>query len=314
MYWQVAGALRNDVKAHFTHSEGLRNDAKAYFTHSEELRNDAKTHFTHSETLRSAPKTLFCHSEVLRRIAKAYWQSNDTEGNVENASFNAISRLQQTIIRSELLAEHNAEKRHPEYLEVEPPRTVLQIVQIVTQPAEHLLHRVGIAVVERGIGGDSRTYLIEKTVTGIVLHNLINVELAFRTGTDECHIAPKDVPQLWKFVQMVFAQELADFGQTGIHSSCIELRTCRFGIDAHAAELVDVKRTAEATDAFLLENGRTSVLALHCDIAYQKQRRKYNQRDACNDAVPNTLHAAFKIVHPIGNKFCVLIPHTNVSL
>ena len=44
---------------------------------------------------------------------------------------------------------------------------MLQIEQVVTQAAEHLIDRVRIPIVERGVRGHPRTDLVEVTVTGI---------------------------------------------------------------------------------------------------------------------------------------------------
>ena len=85
----------------------------------------------------------------------------------------------------EFLPERNVQERLHQYLEIEPPRAVLQIEQVVTQTADHLLQRIRIAVVERGIRGHPRTDLVQETIAGIAFHDLVNVELALRTGADE---------------------------------------------------------------------------------------------------------------------------------
>ena len=46
---------------------------------------------------------------------------------------------------------------------------MFQIEEVVAQATEHLLDGIGIAVVERGIGRDSRTDLEQITVTGVAL-------------------------------------------------------------------------------------------------------------------------------------------------
>lgn len=71
---------------------------------------------------------------------------------------------------------------------------MLQIEQVVTQAAEHLIDRVRIPIVERGVRGHPRTDLVEVTVTGITLHDLVDIELALRTGTDKGHIAHENIP------------------------------------------------------------------------------------------------------------------------
>src|SRR3712207_5708329 len=87
---------------------------------------------------------------------------------------------------------------------------MLQIVKVELQSAQHLLHRVGIAIVERGVGSNAWPNLIEERVALVVLHNLVDVELAFGSWSDESHVATENVPQLWQLVKMVVAQEPAN--------------------------------------------------------------------------------------------------------
>lgn len=47
----------------------------------------------------------------------------------------------------EYLAEGDVDERLYEYFCVEPPRAVLQVVEVEIQSLEHLLHRVGITIV-----------------------------------------------------------------------------------------------------------------------------------------------------------------------
>ena len=70
-------------------------------------------------------------------------------------------------------------------LDVLPPRSSLEIVEIHLQSFEHLLHGVCVAVVERSIRGDSRTYLIEILIAAVMFHNLVDIEFPFRTWSDE---------------------------------------------------------------------------------------------------------------------------------
>ena len=71
---------------------------------------------------------------------------------------------------------------------------MFQIEQVVTQAAEHLIDRVRIPIVERGVRGHARTDLVEVTVTRITLHDLVDVELTLGTGTDKGHVAHKNIP------------------------------------------------------------------------------------------------------------------------
>ena len=215
------------------------------------------------------------------------------------------SVVNNSVVNSELLSEHNAEERHPQDFEIESPRAVFKVEQVVAQTAEHLLHGVGIAVVKGGVGSNPGTYLKQVTVTGIAFHNLVDVILTFGTGADESHLSEEYVPKLGQFVEMVFAQELADLGKTFVLAAGIKGRTVFFGIELHAAELVDIERTSEAPDAFLLENGRTAVFAFYGNVAYQKQRREHDKGDESDEAVHAPFYITFEAVHPVGNVMIV---------
>lgn len=219
----------------------------------------------------------------------------------------------------ELLPKYNSKERHPKNFEVEAPGTVLQIKKIVAQATEHLLDGVGIAVVEGGVGGDTRTDLVEVAITGIALHNLVDVEFALGTWTDKGHLATENVPKLGKLVEVVLTQELADLGHAFVLAAGIQGGTCLFGIELHAAELVDVERTAETADALLLENGGTAVFALDSNVAEQKQGGKDNHGDQGGQTVNNTLGVAFETIHSVGDEVVIFfnvfkIYHSNEVL
>ena len=143
---------------------------------------------------------------------------------------------------------------------------MLQIEQVITKTAEHLLHRIRIAIVERSIRSHPRTNLIKKPITRILFHNPIDVEFAFGTRTDKSHIANEYIPQLGKLIQMVLAKELSYSGQSGILSTRIQGRTKLLRIQPHALELVDIERTSKTTNPLLFENSRTTILPLHGQI------------------------------------------------
>lgn len=207
----------------------------------------------------------------------------------------------------ELLPKYNSKERHPKNLEVEAPGTVLQIEEVVAQAAEHLLDGVGIAIVEGGVGSDTRTDLVEVAITGIALHDLVDVELAFGTWTDKGHLATENVPELRKFVEVVLTKELADLGHAFVLAAGIQGGTCLFGIEFHAAELVDVERATETADALLLENGGTAVFALDSNVAEQKQGGKDNHGDQGSQTVNNTLCVAFETIHSVGDEVVILL-------
>lgn len=207
----------------------------------------------------------------------------------------------------ELLPKYNSKERHPKNLEVEAPGTVLQIEEVVAQAAVHLLDGIGIAVVEGGVGSDTRTDLVEVAITGIAFHNLVDVELALGTGADKGHLATEDVPELGKFVEVVLTKELADLGHAFVLAAGIQGGTCLFGIELHAAKLVDVERATETADALLLENGGTAVFALDSNVAEQKQGGKDNHGDQGGQTVNNTLGVAFETIHSVGDEVVILL-------
>lgn len=211
------------------------------------------------------------------------------------------------LMLSELFSRYNLKERHPKNLDVKSPGAVLQIEEIVAQAAEHLLDGIGIAVVEGGVGGDPRTDLVEVAITGIALHDLVDVELALGTGTDKGHLATEDVPELRKLVEVVFTKELADLGHAFVLAARIQGGTCLFGIELHAAELVDVERATETADALLLENGGTAVFALDSNVTEQKQGGKDYHSDQGSQTVNNTLGVAFETIHSVGDEVVILL-------
>ena len=205
----------------------------------------------------------------------------------------------------EFLAEDDVHEGHRQYLEVEPPGTVFQVEQVVAQATEHLLEGVRVAVVQGGVGRDARTDLIEIAVAGVALHDLVDVEFAFGARADEGHLSDEHVPQLGQFVQMVLAQELADFCQTGVGTALVQGGTGFLRVQAHAAELVDVEGTSEPPDAFLLEDGGAAVLVPDGYVADQEQGREDDQGDGGQQAVAATLHVPFEAVHAVADKAVV---------
>lgn len=208
---------------------------------------------------------------------------------------------------SELLPKHNSKECHPKDFKIESPGAVLQIEEIVAQATEHLLDGVGIAIVEGGVRGDTRTDLVEVAITGIAFHDLVDVEFALGTRADKGHLPAEDVPELGKLVEVVFTKELSDLGHAFVLAAGIQGGTCFFGIELHAAELVDVERTTETADALLLENGGTAVFALDSNVAEQKQGGKDNHGDQGSQTVNNTLCVAFETIHSVGDEVVILL-------
>ena len=106
---------------------------------------------------------------------------------------------------------------------------------------------------------------------------------------------------------MMFTQELTRLCHAGIVLVLIKCRTVLFGINTHAAELINVEGTAEAPDALLLEDGRPAILALDGKIACQHQRREDDQTDCRDEKVDQALGVALKLVHPVADESRVVL-------
>ena len=62
------------------------------------------------------------------------------------------------LVSLEPLAKHYMEEGGDENLDVGPQTLVFEIIEVEVESAEHLLHSVGIAVVQRGVRGYAGTY------------------------------------------------------------------------------------------------------------------------------------------------------------
>ena len=100
-------------------------------------------------------------------------------------------------LRLEDLSKCNIQEGIYQNLYIEPPRTMLQIVEIEFQSAKHFLHRIRIAVIECGIGRYAWTDLIKTTVAGIMFNNLVDVVFTLRPRSNESHVTDKDIVELW---------------------------------------------------------------------------------------------------------------------
>ena len=177
-------------------------------------------------------------------------------------------------------------------LGVGPQTLVLQVVEVVVESKQHLFHSVGIAVVQSSIGSHSGAYGIQFGIARIVLHNLVDIEFAFRTVANESHVALEHVPQLWQFVEMMCTHPFASLSESRVAQGSIEqqLRTILLGIDAHTTELVDIERLAMQTYALLTVYNGHSVLTAYCHITYGKQWGKYHKGYRGENEIYKSLH------------------------
>ena len=177
----------------------------------------------------------------------------------------------------DFLSENYAGEGLEEDLRVEKERVMVEIKEVEVETAEHFFHRVGIAVIQRGVRGDTRTNLIQQLVLGIALHDLIDVELALWTGTYKRHVADKNIPQLRQLVEMMLAKELARPGEAAVVVACQKGRTVFLGIGLHAAELQYAKGLTMEANTLLAIDGWPSVVALDDNETIQEQGRKHDK-------------------------------------
>lgn len=144
---------------------------------------------------------------------------------------------------------------------------MLQIVKVELKAAEHLLHGIGVAIVERRIRGYTRTNLIQTAIARIVLHNLVDVVFALWSWSDKGHVTDKDVVELGQFIKMVNAEESTHLRKAVVFLVLEKLWTVLLSVHTHTAELVDVEWAAKPADTLLLEYGRTAIFHLHRNIA-----------------------------------------------
>ena len=87
----------------------------------------------------------------------------------------------------ELLADGDVCEGVEKNLDVEPPRAMLQIVEVEFEATQHLFHRIGIAVIKCSIRRHARPYLIKIGVAVVVFHDLLDEVFALGTRTNERH-------------------------------------------------------------------------------------------------------------------------------
>jgi hypothetical protein len=86
-----------------------------------------------------------------------------------------------------------------------------------------------------------------------------------------------------------------------------KLRTIFFSVDTHTSEFIDCKRSAEAPNALLLEDGRTAILPFDKEVTNKKEGEKANETYRSYAKVKDTFGIPLKFVHPVGNEFTVEI-------
>lgn len=156
-------------------------------------------------------------------------------------------------VPSELLSKYDTYECLCEHSKVEPKRLVLKIIKVKFEATQHLLYGVGVAVVERCVGGDAWADSVELLIAWVALHNLVDVEFAFGTITDERHIATNYIPQLRQLIEMMGTQEATHTREARVVQSSFkqQLRSVFLGVARHAAELIYVEWLAVQPNALL---------------------------------------------------------------
>ena len=83
---------------------------------------------------------------------------------------------------------------------------MVEIVEVEVKASQHLLHGVGISVVDGSPRGQPRPHEVDVLIVRVVGHDLADVTFALRTRPHERHVTHEDVPQLWQLVQVMVAQ------------------------------------------------------------------------------------------------------------
>ncbi len=137
---------------------------------------------------------------------------------------------------------------------------VLKIIEVFVQSREHLLHGVGVAVIQGCLGGYSRLYLVKMYVAGVVQEYLVDEILPFRAISYERHLSPDDVYELGKLVQVMGAKPFPYGSQPFVVYIGYQLGVVSLRVLFHGSEFVDIERAASFTDTLLFEEGMASIL------------------------------------------------------
>lgn len=194
---------------------------------------------------------------------------------------------------SEFLSRQDGEHRQEDDFRVKPQRAVVEVVQVHPQPLQHFLHRVRVAVIERGGREKAGAQLVQQLVVGVDGPDLVHEELALRARTDKAHLALEHVPQLRELVQMVLAQETPHTGQTFVALPAAQCRPAvRLRRGDHGTELVERENLPVIAHTFLPEDGFPAVLALYGDVDDQEHRREDEHPDDARHEVQAHLYPA----------------------
>jgi hypothetical protein len=86
------------------------------------------------------------------------------------------------------------------------------------------------------------------------------------------------------------------------------------GIHPHAAELIDIERSAKTPYALLFEDGGATVFTLDEDVADEKERRENYETHNCGEKVNEALYVTLNLVHTVKYVSVFEFRHRGVSL
>ena len=145
-------------------------------------------------------------------------------------------------------------KSHPENLDIEPERPVVDVPDIVF---EFFLPADGIATIDLRPAGDAGAHLV---AAGLFRRVAVEVFHQQRARPDQAHVALEDVEQFGEFVEAGGAQEFAEGGQALVVGEQVPLRVALVG---HGAELVHGERFTMHAGPGLAEEHGSAVFDPH---------------------------------------------------
>ena len=169
-------------------------------------------------------------------------------------------------------------------------------MKVHREALKHLLHRVGITVVDCSVGSDARTHLIEKFVAHVVLHNLVDEKLSLGAIPYERHVALQNVPQLREFVKVVVAKEATDRRESGILLLRKHGRTV-FCTLMHGAELVNIENLTTHAHTLLRKNRISVALRQQYNVDDEEEGAENDDSDERTHKVEATLHGELPRSH-----------------
>lgn len=144
--------------------------------------------------------------------------------------------------------------------------TLVETSHIVT--VQSCLHRnlKLVPSIDLRPAGETGAYIVGSVL--VTLSHQVALIPESRAGADNTHIPDEDVPNLWEFIETVFAQNLAD-ARDVLLWIFKHVRWCimRRGY-LHGAELVKIEQLFVLAHTLLGEEGRTGIIHLDGDDKY----------------------------------------------